>query len=71
MDYIYKNKTNGRYIISKKWGNISNEDVSSVDIYLSLKFNNSKNLKFYDLVYAEDYERILYDTELRNIRKKN
>lgn len=69
MDYIYKNKTNGSYIISKQWGNISHKEVSSFDIYLALKFNDSKNLSFYDLVYAEECERISYENELKNIRK--
>lgn len=69
MDYIYKNKTSGRYIISKQWGNISHEDISSFDIFLALKFNNGKNLAFFDLVYFDDCERISYDEELKNIRK--
>jgi len=71
MNYIYKNKTDESYIISKQWGNISHKAVSSFDIYLALKFKDSENnLYFYDLVYAEEYERISYENELKNIRKQ-
>jgi hypothetical protein len=69
MDYIYKNKENGKYIISKQWGNVKQE-VTSDDISLALKFNTRKKntLAFYDLVY-DDCERISYNEELKNIRK--
>lgn len=71
MDYIYKNKTDGRYIISKQWGNISHKEISSFDIFLALKFNDGKNLAFYDLVYAEsEWKRISYEEELKNVRKE-
>jgi hypothetical protein len=66
MDYIYKNKETGYYLISQKWGNVKNEEIDGPDILLAIKFN--KMLFFHDSVYS-NHVRISYSQELKNIRK--